>query len=413
MKTNFFLMLTLFFLSTAAMASVSLKEAFYAARNNMESIKRSDAVITQSEELKVRARAAALPTISGVGSYNWIDKPDAAGSSPFLLTKQYSAALRLNQPIIRGGLVAAYQLSKDNIILSKFQKDATEINLYQLVISSYYNLYIAQVDVKNLAEFMKLSRDRVRELSERTKIGRSRRGELIEAEAQFSSAESQHKQGLIALQQAEKNFEFYTRMQPGEIGTLSDVPKITGQLAEFVNKVKGRADILAAQQQVQVADRQVAIAKGGHYPSLDLTSNYYFTRTGILATSDWDVGLALVIPLFQGGGVNAAVKESVEGKRIAELNSSETLRAAERDMAISYQNYLQVQEQLNYVKNAMTKFEEAYRLNRRDYQNGLVTNLDVLQSLSYYIDSKRTYNSLFAMAHMNYKNLEAQAGVLP
>lgn len=406
-------MLTLFFLSVPVFGAVGLKEAFQAAKNNMESIKRSEAVVNQSEELKVRARAAALPTISGVGSYSWIDKPDAAGTNPFLLTKQYSAALRLSQPIIRGGLIAAYQLSKDNILLSKFQKDATEINLYQLVISSYYNLHIAQVDVKNLEEFMKLSRERVKELTERTKIGRSRRGELIEAEAQFLSAESQHKQGLITLEQARKVFEFYTKMQAVEIGTLSDVPKVSGSLEEFVNKVRGRPDILAAQQQIRIAERQVSIAKGGHYPSLDLTSNYYLTRTGILATSDWDVGLAVVVPLFQGGGVNAAVKESVEGKRIAELTSSETLRTAERDMAISYQNYKQTVEQLGFVKNAMIRFEEAYKLNRRDYQNGLVTNLDVLQSLSYYIDSKRTYNSLFAMAHMNYKNLEAQAGVLP
>lgn len=413
MKTNFILIICLFFLSTSVFGAMSLKEAFHAARNNMETLKRSEAVVEQSEELKTKARAAALPTISGVGSYTWIDRPSAAGTSPFLLTKQYSAALRMTQPIIRGGLVSAYQFAKENILLAKFQKDASEINLYQLVISAYYNLQIAQTDVKNLEEFMKLSRERVKELRDRTRIGRSRQGELIEAEAQQLSAESQHKQGLIALEQAQKVFEFYTKMKPDEVGTLSEVPKIKGTLQEYVNKVKTRPDILASEQQVRLADKQVSIAKGGHFPSLDLTGNYYFDRTGVLSTSDWDLGLAVVIPLFQGGGVSADVREKVEGKRIAVLNNSEALRTAERDIAISYQNLKQLQEQLSFVRGAMNKAEEAYRLNRKDYQNGLVTNLDVLQSLSYYIDSKRTYNSLFAMAHMNYKNLEAQIGVLP
>ena len=413
MKLNLILFVCSGLFANEVLAQMTLKSSFEAARLNMESIKRSEAVVQQSEELQVRARAAILPTIAGVGSYTRIDAPEGAGNSPFLLTKQYSAALRLSQPLIRGGSLAGYQLAKESVLLSKFQKDATELNLYQLVISAYYNLQSAQKDVKNLEDFMRFSRERVKELKERTKIGRSRQGELVEAEAQLLSAESQHKQGQITLQNAEKMFEFYTRMTPTDIGDLPEIPAISGTLTAFVQKVKERPDIKATQQQVRVADRQIEIAKGGHYPQLDLTSNYYFDRTGILATSEWDVGLAVVIPLFQGGGVQAAVRESVEGKRIAELTRSETERAAERDIAISYQNLLQIQEQLRYTKGAMQRFEEAYKLNRADYKNGLVTNLDVLQSLSYFIDSKRAYNNLVALAHMNYKNLEAQTGVLP
>ena len=399
--------------SMANSATMTLKESFEAARRNMETLKRAEANVTRSEELENRAKATILPNISGVGSYTKIDPPNAAGNSPFLLTKQYSAALRLTQPIIRGGSISAYQLAKENVLLAKFQKDANELNLYQLVIGAYYNVQIAQVDVLNLKEFVKFAKERVKELRERTSIGRSRRGELVEAEAQQLSAESQLQQGIITLQQAETTFEFYTRMKPGEVPPAGDVPRLQTSVQEYLNKVKTRPDILAIQQQTRVADRQINVAKGGHYPSLDLTSNYYFDRTGVLATSEWDVGLAVIVPLYQGGSVQAQIREAVETKRIAELNSSETYRAAERDMMINYQNLSQLMVQLESVKGAYTKAEEAYKLNRRDYQYGLVTNLDVLQSLNYFIDSKRTYNTLSIMAHMNYKNLEALTGVLP
>lgn len=379
----------------------------------METLKRAEANISRSEELQNRARSTILPTISGVGSYTKIDPPNASGNSPFLLTRQYSAALRLTQPLLRGGSVSAYQLAKENVLLSRFQKDASELNLYQLVINAYYNLQIAQVDVQNLKEFVKFTKDRVKELNERTAIGRSRKGELVEAQAQALSAESQLQQGLIALQQAETTYEFYTKMTPSNVPDTGDVPKLQMTAQEYLNKVKTRPDIMAVQQQTRVAERQIEVSKGGHYPSLDLTSNYYFDRTGILSTSDWDVGLAVIIPLYQGGGVQAQVREAVESKRIAELTSSETIRAAERDMLISYQNLSQLLVQLESVKGAYNKAEEAYRLNKRDYQYGLVTNLDVLQSLNYFIDSKRTYNTLSIMAHMNYKNLEALTGVLP
>jgi outer membrane protein len=411
MKSSLFIFCVLFALSSHA--APTLKDSYEAARLNMESIKRADATVTVSEEQKNRARATILPTISGVGSYTRIDPPNAAGASPFLLTRQYSAAIRLTQPLLRGGTVSAYQLAKENVLLSKFQKEANDITLYQLVINSYYNLNIAQIDKSNVEELLKYTRERVAEIRERTTIGRSRRGELVEAEAQFLGAEAQYQQSLISLQQAERNYEFYTKLTPTELGPLPAVPNLQGTVEDYIVKVRSRPDILASIQQSKVAEQQINIAKGSHLPSVDLTSNYYLDRTGVLASSEWDVGFTVVVPLFQGGGVQAAVREAVEVKKIAELNKSERLRTAERDVAINYQNVVQLQLQLKSLKQGLAKAEEAYKLNKKDYRYGLVTNLDVLLSLNVFIETKRSYNSLVGLTHLNYKNLEASVGVLP
>lgn len=401
------------FSSAEGGASVSLEAAFQAAKLNMESIKRAQSTVEQSKELKNQARSALLPTLSGVGSLTQIDRPDGAGTSPFLLTRQHSAAIRLSQPLLRGGSLSAYDFAKDNILLSQFQKDATELNLYQLIINSYYSLSNAQVDSKNVQEFLKSSKERVEEIKTRTKIGRSRKGELVEAEAQYYAAESQYEQTLLDLQAAEETFEFYTRLTPQSIGTLPEPAPLKGSLSEYLLKVRSRPDVQAAKQESKLAEKQVSIAKGGHYPSLDLTGNYYIDRTGVLETSEWDVGLAVVIPLYQGGSVDSQVKQAVHGKRIAELRSSELSRSVERDVTINYQNIIHLQKQLQVLKKALTKAEEAYRLNKKDYTFGLVTNLDVLQSLSNYIETKRSYNNVIAATHLNLKNLEASTGVIP
>lgn len=413
MKSNLFIILFIAVVSDNASSAITLKDSFEAARLNMESIKRADSVVNISQEQKNRARAAALPTISGVGTYTKIDPPEAAGASPFLLTRQYSAAIRLTQPLLRGGLVSAFQLAKENILLAKYQRDATELNLYQLVISAYYNLAIAQVDLKNVRELTDYSRQRVKEIRERTAIGRSRKGELVEAEAQLLRSESQYQQSLISLQEAEASFEFYTKLKPDSVVVPADIPKLNGSLEEYLIKVRSRPDILASRQQTRLAERQISVAKGGHSPSVDLTSNYYFDRTGVLATSEWDVGVAVIIPLFQGGGVQAGVREAVEAKRISDLNSSEVQRSAERDLTINYRNIELLQEQLKFLKGALAKAEEAYRLVKRDYGYGLVTNIDVLQTLNAFIETKRSYDSLVSIAHLNLKNLEASTGVYP
>lgn len=393
---------------------VTLQDAFQAARLNMETLKRADATIEQRKEQKNQARAAVLPNISGVGNYTRIDAPERSGvSSAFTLTKQYSMGIRLTQPLIRGGVLGAFQLAKENVLLAEFQKNANDISLYQLVINAYYSLQAAQMDVKNLKELQEYSKERVAEIRERTKIGRSRRGELVEAEAQLHTANSQYRQGMIQLEQAQENFEFLTRMKPGSVPALSKIPKIQGSLQEYQNKIRTRPDILANEQQVKVAESQVSVSKGGHYPSVDLIGNYYIDRTGILATSEWDAGIVVSIPFYQGGGVQAQVREAVAAKRVAQLNSSEALRTAQRELAILYTNYKQIMEQLDSLKNALVKSEEAYKLNRKDYQYGLVTNLDVLQSLNIFIQTKRSYDMLFATAHMTFKSFEASIGVLP
>ncbi len=409
-----FLVLWLVVLTLSSQAAPNLKEAYLAARMNMETLKRAKAQVEQKEERKDRALAAMLPTLSGVGTYTRLDAPDLVGVNPaFVLTKQYSAALRVQQPLLRGGSIAAYKLAKEDILLSQFQKNASDLSLYQLVINAYYTLYMAQVDLSNLEELMKYSKERVRDLKERTHLGKSRRGELIQAEAQLLTSEAQYQQGRITLQQAGETFEFYTRLKPDPLPPLPPLPEKLEAITAYQEKVKARPDIMARVQQIRVAERQIDISKGSHYPSLDLTGNYYLTRTGILSTSDWDVGLAVVLPLYQGGGVEAAVREAVEMKRVAELDSSEGLRAAERDLTILYQNYDQIHRQLDTLKAALNKAEEAWRLSKRDYHFGQVTNLDVLQSLNLFIETKRSYNNLQSLAHMTYKNLEASIGVLP
>ena len=257
----------LLILAQPSHAAISLKDAFSSARLNMENIKRSEALREAAEDRKTRARGFMLPTVRGVGNETRIDQPQMSGvNRAFVLTRQYSAALRLEQPIYRGGVGGAYQYSKEELLLSEFQKNATEINLYQLVINSYYNLMMARFDAENLKELMRLSENRVKELRSRTNVGRSRRGELVQAETQLLTAQTQLKQGDINLIAAQGNFEFYTGLPASELAPLSIMPSDPGNLTALREKLKTRPDIQAALQQVRLRDTQISIAKGAHFP---------------------------------------------------------------------------------------------------------------------------------------------------
>jgi outer membrane protein len=410
---RFLLLLVLF--SFPSFAAISLRDAFESAKKNMENLKRAEALREAAEDRRTRARGYVLPTIAGVGNETRIDKPQtrAGATSAFTLTRQYSAAIRVTQPLLRGGLVSGINFANEDLLLSEFNRSATELTLYQLVIGAYYNLIIAHADAANLRELERLSENRVKELRSRTSVGRSRKGELVQAESQLLTAQAQKSQGDLVLIDAQKTFEYYTAMPAGELAPLSLMPKDAGNLGAMYEKLKARPDIQASLQQVKMKESQVKIAQGAHYPSLDFVGNYYFDRTGILQTSNWDAAIQVNVPLFEGGRTQATVREAVENKRVAELDSQQTIRVAERDLAILFQNFTAMTAQLVTLRDALKKAEESYKLNTHDYANGQATNLDVLNSLNVYITTKRTYDSLEAQAHQTYKNLEASTGVLP
>jgi outer membrane protein len=406
----FFIFLSFPFISSG----FTLKEAFESSKKNMESIRRAKVLTSAAEEQRVQARAGLLPTLSAVGNVTRIDSPsDASVSRVFTLTKQHSAALRLNQPLIRGGALASLSLAKDQVLLARFQEESTELNLYSLIIDAYYSYFQALGDRNNLKQLEKFSRDRVGELHSRTKIGRSRRGELVQAEAQHLTASSQLEQGEISLAAARETLTFYTGLENFEdMKSKLDFikPKEIGPLLE---KLKSRPDLKSSQQEIELAEKRVQIAKGGHYPQLDFVGNYYFDRTGPLASSDWDAALVVNIPLFQGGAVSSQVREAVSQKSAAKYQFQQTLRNAETNLRIRFSNYRLILDQLKNLEKGVKKAEEAYSLNKQDYQNGLVSNLDVLQSLNIFIESKRSYDQLILEAHKIQKQIEASLGELP
>lgn len=404
----------LLLVSVPSFASVSLEEAFMSAKKNMETIKRADAEVGQADARKKVARSAFLPTISFEATDTRIDQPSLGNvNSAFLLTHQYSVGMRLRQPLIRGGVLSGFQLRDEEFLLAQFQKDFSHISLYQLLINSFYSLYQAQVDLENLEKLQKLSSDRLKEIQSLARVGRSRQGEVVQAETQLLTAKAQYEKGLQTLKEAQENFAFYTGEKEAKLVKGGNLPKSLQDFSFYSDKLNSRPDILALNQQLRVAGKQVDVIKGGHLPTVDLVGNYYFDRTGILQTAKWDVGVQVSMPIFQGGSVVSQVKEATEAKRVAELSASEQLRQSKTNLAIFYQNYGQIRAQLETLKSALKKAEEAYQLNQKDYRYGQVTNLEVLQSLNLFIDTKRSYDSLDILAHMTYKNLEASAGVLP
>lgn len=367
----------------------------------------------QAEERKDQALGTLFPNINARYNYTEIDPPPAPRSA-FTRLNQYSALINVNQPLYRASAFAAYSFTKDDIQLQRRLAEQTGLGLWQEVALAYYTAWIARNDVVNLTKLREFSDERVKDLKERVRVGRSRRGELNQAEAQLMSVDAELARGNRAVAEAEERLGFLTGVpQSPNFERLPEPVLTTPDIQSYLEQAKSRPDLAAQKFQLEMADDLISGAKAGHMPSVDFNGNYYVERTGILQDSNWDIGVAVNIPIYQGGTIQGQVREQVERKRETTLAYERLKREIDRDIRILWHNSTALDKVVKDLKGSLDKARATYEANKRDYAYGLVTNLDVLLTMNQFIETKRSYERAVIEKELTGIQITVATGVNP
>jgi outer membrane protein len=187
------------------------------------------------------------------------------------------------------------------------------------------------------------------------------------------------------------------------------LPTEVDSMDSYLARIEQRPDVRAARQRLTAANENVDVARGAHLPSLDLYANRYLERRGTLADVDWDVQLALTVPIYAGGSVQSRVRESLSQREQADLAVSQAGRLAAQEIRSLHQSVALDRAQLEALEMATEAARKNYEVQLRDYRLGLVTNLDVLQALTAFQGNKRALDRARYTAKANYFKLEAAA----
>jgi len=401
--------------SAAVAATVPLGEAFEHAVQKTEAVAIAERQSMQTEETVNQVRGSIFPSLSFLGSYTRQHVPTAENSNgvgAFRLPDQYSTRFNLTQPLFRG-LREFRELSaaKHTAEARKLSANQVRLDLYARVADAYYNVLSAEKDLENLRVLLELTDKRVKELRSRTSIGRSRKGELLSAMAQVATLRAQSETTIAQVSQARDNFVFVTGLprQSQLVDETND--KIYAKpLNYYIQELQFRPDVRSREQDSAAASDRIASAWGGHLPTLDFSANYYLKRTGVLENSKWDLGLQLAIPIFQGGVVQSQIREATWRHKEAELSLSQTRRAAELSVRTLHENLTRTLSQERALRDALTIAEQNYAEQNRDYRFGLVTNLDVLQALNTFQETKRLLDRSRYQAKIAFAALNAAIG---
>jgi len=266
--------------------------------------------------------------------------------------------------------------------------------LYTDVARAFYNVLRYEKEIEINQGVHELLKQRIQELEEREKIGRSRMSEVITVRTNLKILEADLAGARGALATVRYLLEFLTGTELGmrklEEETSEEVSSQT--LTEHLKMAAIRSDVKAAEQAVKTAWRGILVAQSGFWPTITLDHNQYMRREGTLANLDFDTLFRFDIPLFSGGETVGQVKDSIGILRQKKLSFSLAKRQAELDIKQSYQIWLSAKETNRLLKEAVQDAEKNYEVQSEEYTRSLVSNLDVLAALESLHNTRQRQN---------------------
>ncbi len=263
------------------------------------------------------ARANGLPDINSTGTYNeTLHSSTATINSPDRL---FTARASLSVPIYLGGAVRnSVKGAKARVEAGQANLRGTEADLFSAVVGAY-------MDVIRDEAIVDLNRTQVRVLGvnleatrDRFEVGDLTRTDVAQSESRLAVARGQLQQAESQLISSKENYVRLVGSAPDKLETPPALPNLPGNAETAVSvALKSNPDLIAAGKARDAARFDVGAAKASRMPKLYAVGDTSYTdylsslpNTFPGSAKATTAGAQISIPLYQGGGPSAQVRQA-------------------------------------------------------------------------------------------------------
>lgn len=308
-----------------------------------------------ADEAVAQARAAGRPFVSLTSSVAGA----LAGSEGAGLESQRQA-LGLTQSLYSGGETRAGIARAESAVRAERARVQA---LEQSVLLAAVEAYVAVAEAQSLLELARGNEDRLRLQLDATR-DRERFGDVTKTDiAQARTRHARAVAGRLAaegdLRAAEAAYRHVVGTSPQpRLGLPPPLEGLPAPRAELGALAEGDWAYQAALFDLDAAESDVAVAEAGLKPRLSLSGALSYAEEPGLGggRSGAVVGATLAVPLYQGGGEYARVRQSKELLLQRRHARDEALRAAEAGIAAAFEE-LQTQEAV--IRSLQTQVDAA------------------------------------------------------
>jgi outer membrane protein TolC len=398
-------------LSSQAFAALTLDQTFDLAVKKSESLTLGQLEIERAQQSGEAIKTRNRPRARVIGDFDRVYSK--VGSADVRGDWQPSLQTELRHPLYEGGSIKAQLQSVEHLTTAaRWDLTAQKEDLYLQVARLFYQIVSAEADIGNLHESERIYRDRIRTLKARARIGRSRDAEVLAAQTQLDAIIAQIKATASARDIAQRRLAWLTGQAP-PLALRDQVNLANLQLSPSQGKVLPSVE--AARARVALAESRIEEARSVNKPRVDLIAahawNYPFPDGEQANRLSFGVGLTWT--LYDAGEVEANVSTALIERQQA--NVTETLETRENTLVREQaeQAFRDGLVQIRLYDQALEASERNVKLHQQEFENGLLTNLEVQQALDQRLQIKRNRDRAVYDAKLAYVEAQLQLRGLP
>ncbi len=265
------------------------------------------------------------------------------------------------------------------------------------VTTSYLDVLLAAQYLIVIDEALKTARAHYKMIRARFASGFVVKSDLLRAEVHVADLERQRLQALSNIKVArsalraamgEKNdfdFTLTTPLEPGQ-----KIPQDIGQWISSALAI--RPDLEAMRIREKIAEKEVRKAKLAYYPGIYLSGNYEVNSEKLDETgTNYTVGALVQFDLFDGFQKRSRVAEALANLSRARSAIEQMKLAIEVEVRQAYFSALSAWKQISVARSAIAQADEALRIVKNRYENGLFTIVQLLGAETSLQQSKTDY----------------------
>jgi outer membrane protein TolC len=247
----------------------------------------------------------------------------------------------------------------------------------------YYAVLKAERSVQVLKNSLAVQEKRVADVNEKLAQGVAKKLDLEQARAQAAATRVQLTQAQRAVVAGRATLATLIGV-PRIDATLTDryaTPDATDDLPTQLDiAMKNRRDLKAADAAMAAARQAVDHAVGQYYPSIRVNFQSFLYQETWPDDSKWNGLLEANLPIFTGGRIHADVRTAWSRFRQAVHVRALTERQVREQVSLARIDFTSSIQQIRDLHTQVQATESAFRIASQSYNQGLATNLDVLDA---------------------------------
>src|SRR6202166_3034360 len=433
-------------------AAADLVAVYQRALQNDPQLREAEANRLAALESKPQALAALLPQVNGtvsaakerdIGPSNQaFSFTDVSTGKPIVvvenqdfnghtITHDHKYGVDLKENLFRWENWVALQRADAQVAQAEADYQAAQQDLMSRVAQRYFDVLASQDDLDAQEGALASVNRQLEQAEKRYEVGRIAITDVQEARASHDSSAA----AVIAAKRQVASARELLREITGDLFETLARPIEPFEMANPDPISEDRWVEMALQQNLSLVSSRLAadiarenasIARGGHYPTLDLVGS-----AGKLTNNQLDVypdgspagstflderqrsiGIQLTFPIYSGGLVSSQVRQAVYQHRAAKERVERVARQTEHDARDSYLGVLSEISRVKALRRAVESNATSLRATESGYEAGTRTAVDVLQSRQLWVQAQTDYSRSRYDYMLNVLKLQQAAGIL-